>query len=766
MGKINLAASCNPGSSAMLLKKRPVAAAATTRTRATRTCSNPQCSKNPYFGWHGGKAVFCVTHKETGMVDVKNKRCEEDMCMKRGLFGYEGEKARFCSRHRLEGMVDLKNKRCKWVGCTQQANFAQVGKVTAIFCLEHRSPGMVDVKGPRCSAEFCAKVAGYGVQGHRPSACLLHRAAGMVEMKQHRVPRRPRRLPTNKSDEPRGLDDVNLGVGVGGGGTTRLSSRGTGVNMPGARDLFDNDQSAPDFVPPTSGLDPCSKLDSIPRPASACDISSGRDTSCLPEQRRFLKPSNTSNQPDINTNNGGQGLRSWVLGAGVSKAATGTTTSSISSSIPTVNIWAFDGKAGDSGSGNNNEIKNGGPQQQQQQLSFPSSHWASDRTPNHYSTSTPYHLLSELTTTTVRGSTSLPALNRFVGGGGGDSVGGDGLFSDGERVDMDAGEWHSADFGEKLQQLLSEVSAAMDQRQPGYVEPSSLRDGDGRGSVESGAQETMASGGLDIPEVESVDTWLRALMQETNAREGSNTASQQQHEAQSNTRGGMVRYDSHQNTRRFSNPQFMNLSPTITAPPTTGGSYHSVQQHHNHHHERQRQQSNSLGSMQPLGSVRRTEGGSTGAARISSTIYFSAVAARGRSPSMVSMESCSASPPKVPGTPSDILAPPPLQGFHHNGDLARGESGGGCPGVASGVPSALRAAKTRGAAPVGSGPPPYDILTSGALPAMVTGGGRGRRDRSGVHGHGHGSGGFTQTDMHFSPLKSVVAPPAWGGSRF
>lgn len=40
--------------------------AATSAKRVARTCHNPDCSKNPYFGWHGGKAISCVAHKEPG----------------------------------------------------------------------------------------------------------------------------------------------------------------------------------------------------------------------------------------------------------------------------------------------------------------------------------------------------------------------------------------------------------------------------------------------------------------------------------------------------------------------------------------------------------------------------------------------------------------------------------------------------------------------------------------------------------------------------
>lgn len=34
--------------------------------RITRTCQHDDCGKNPYFGWHGERAIYCVAHKEPG----------------------------------------------------------------------------------------------------------------------------------------------------------------------------------------------------------------------------------------------------------------------------------------------------------------------------------------------------------------------------------------------------------------------------------------------------------------------------------------------------------------------------------------------------------------------------------------------------------------------------------------------------------------------------------------------------------------------------
>lgn len=36
------------------------------KVRKIKSCNDPSCSKNPYFGWPGEKAVYCVTHKTKG----------------------------------------------------------------------------------------------------------------------------------------------------------------------------------------------------------------------------------------------------------------------------------------------------------------------------------------------------------------------------------------------------------------------------------------------------------------------------------------------------------------------------------------------------------------------------------------------------------------------------------------------------------------------------------------------------------------------------
>eukprot|EP00903_Cladosiphon_okamuranus_P016086 g14850.t1 len=697
------------------------------KVRTTRTCNNPTCNKNPYFGWHGEKAVFCVSHKTVGMVDVKNKRCEEEGCMKRGLFGYDGERARFCGTHRLQGMVDLKNKRCKWVGCAKQANFAEEGLTTAAFCLEHRTPGMVDVKGHRCTTENCTKVAGYGVEGGRPTSCLLHRKTGMVDMKQHR-PRRPRLPATRKpnginvklsggADGGLPLSERFIGRGAGSAGTSSVPSRGTGSKKGSVAGKPINADSNLMLLPPVSRLDPCPDLDLL-RPATYPHLSSsgGGGNSSHPQEHWHSDPTASPNQfGGSNSGNGNkpsindQPLRSWRQG-GSGKSTTSD------SSVPTMSGWALNGQLGDgSGSGNSNG-GNGGAQQ----LSSPSYATSSHRQDSSMPPSA----------TSMRGSASLPALNRFDSGGGGS-----GYF--GERSGIDGGGWRSPALSDSLQ--IPAVSAAIEQ--PGYGDLSSLGIGRDAGvmSVVKTEQEAIASGELQMPEPESADAWLRDLMHGAIVRDNNNAASQQhqhqrQHQSQQHQQhqqhpiyssGVVLGTSSNHHMRNPSNSQ--PLKQDSRGPSYHGSQHQQYQQHQEHQHSSQGQ-----GSVLSLSNVSRTKGSAV-TTRTEPTASLSTVA--GRSPSA---GSSGASPPDEPENFND---PAPQGSYQH--DLARAGGGGGNHGLSSMVN--LRAG-ARGAA----GPPNHLFTTH--LSGISAGG----CDR------GYGTAGFS-SDVNFPPLARVASPTAWGG---
>ncbi|KAG5187795.1 hypothetical protein JKP88DRAFT_206928 [Tribonema minus] len=140
-----------------------------------------RCTKQPAFGYSGGKAEFCSRHKKHQMINLRNRRCEQLGCHKEPYFGLEGHKARFCSVHKGAIMVDVRHRRCEREGCAKQPNFA-MPDTPAMYCAVHRLPGMVDVKHQRCHVPQCGKYPYYSTTragARKVLACEAHRTESM-----------------------------------------------------------------------------------------------------------------------------------------------------------------------------------------------------------------------------------------------------------------------------------------------------------------------------------------------------------------------------------------------------------------------------------------------------------------------------------------------------------------------------------------------------------------------------------------------------------
>ena len=95
------------------------------------------------------------------------------MCDKQPAFNVSGEKkGRFCVEHKESGMVDVKNKKCEL--CEVIPHFNTRGEKKGRFCVEHREPGMVDVKNKTCAQDECNKQASYAFEGDQPLYCVAH----------------------------------------------------------------------------------------------------------------------------------------------------------------------------------------------------------------------------------------------------------------------------------------------------------------------------------------------------------------------------------------------------------------------------------------------------------------------------------------------------------------------------------------------------------------------------------------------------------------
>ena len=151
-----------------------------------KPCQHPECTTRPNYGVPGTKiAKFCVTHRQDGMIDVNHKTCQHPECTTRPVYGVPGTKiAQFCVTHRQDGMIDVKDKPCQHPECTTQPNYGVPGTKIAQFCVTHRRDGMVDVKNKTCQHPECMTRPVYGVPGTKIAQfCATHRQDGMVDVK-------------------------------------------------------------------------------------------------------------------------------------------------------------------------------------------------------------------------------------------------------------------------------------------------------------------------------------------------------------------------------------------------------------------------------------------------------------------------------------------------------------------------------------------------------------------------------------------------------
>jgi len=143
-------------------------------------CSFPECKKQSTFNYEGEtKGIYCVEHKKSEMVDVKNPSCKD--CKKRPSFNYEGEtKAIYCAEHKKDNMIDIRKKTCK--DCKKGPCYNYEGQSTPIYCAEHKKDGMINVKSPTC--KDCKKISTYNFEGQsKPIYCFEHKKDGMINVR-------------------------------------------------------------------------------------------------------------------------------------------------------------------------------------------------------------------------------------------------------------------------------------------------------------------------------------------------------------------------------------------------------------------------------------------------------------------------------------------------------------------------------------------------------------------------------------------------------
>lgn len=86
----------------------------------SQSCEYYECTRQPTYGMDGQRAKFCSSHKEDGMIDVKNCRCKHPGCTRQPNYGHEGGRAKYCSSHKLAKMVNVVSRRCEFPACKRQ----------------------------------------------------------------------------------------------------------------------------------------------------------------------------------------------------------------------------------------------------------------------------------------------------------------------------------------------------------------------------------------------------------------------------------------------------------------------------------------------------------------------------------------------------------------------------------------------------------------------------------------------------------------------
>ncbi len=197
-------------------------------TSPKKGCHHDGCSiKIPAFNFPKEcKGIYCVSHKEEGMVDVIHKKCMFDGCTTRPSFNTHGQsEGIYCYKHKKPHMVNVKDKKCRHGGCNtilEPTNkgcycsqhkvrvtdsvphnmkqkgwykkcrhencdtipvFNLMGETTGLFCNNHKTEGMVDVTRRLCKIFGCIKRPSYNLETETTGMyCSDHKTEEMVNV--------------------------------------------------------------------------------------------------------------------------------------------------------------------------------------------------------------------------------------------------------------------------------------------------------------------------------------------------------------------------------------------------------------------------------------------------------------------------------------------------------------------------------------------------------------------------------------------------------
>jgi len=135
-------------------------------------CTDSNCRKPATYGIEYKKPLKCGSHREEGLVNVRNPRCKHPGCKTRPNSNYITEtKALYCKPHRLAGMESVvKKKTC--LECSKSATFNLRGKTIGLYCGQHKKDKMFNTTLSLCLD--CDNYARYGTEDKKPIHCKDH----------------------------------------------------------------------------------------------------------------------------------------------------------------------------------------------------------------------------------------------------------------------------------------------------------------------------------------------------------------------------------------------------------------------------------------------------------------------------------------------------------------------------------------------------------------------------------------------------------------
>ena len=144
------------------------------KPKSIKKCVYLDCDKYSCFNFHGLRANYCASHKQIGMIDVKNKHCVFEGCNITPSFNFENEKtAIYCASHKKLGMIDVIHIMCAFDNCNKRPHYNDDGEKSALYCVSHKKDGMILIGAKMCKSEWCHTIVKNKYDGYCLH-CYIH----------------------------------------------------------------------------------------------------------------------------------------------------------------------------------------------------------------------------------------------------------------------------------------------------------------------------------------------------------------------------------------------------------------------------------------------------------------------------------------------------------------------------------------------------------------------------------------------------------------